>query len=66
MPLGRFDFVHSLRVLVNLIENAHKYSPAHQPIDVNARRDGDALVFSVADRGPGIANADRHLIYQPF
>ena len=64
--LGRFDFVHSLRVLVNLLENAHKYSPPDKPIDVGARRDGDALVFSVADRGPGIANAERHLIYQPF
>jgi two-component system sensor histidine kinase KdpD len=64
--LGRFDFVHSLRVLVNLIENAHKYSPPDQPIDVGARRDGEALVFHVADRGPGIANTERHLIYQPF
>jgi signal transduction histidine kinase len=36
------------------------------PIDIGARRDGDVLVFSVADRGPGISNADRHLIYQPF
>ena len=64
--VGRFDFVHSLRVLVNLIENAHKYSPPDQPIDVGARRDGEALVFHVADRGTGIANAERHLIYQPF
>src|SRR5262249_41147651 len=63
---GRFDFVHSLRVLVNLLENAHKYSPPDQPIDVGARRDGDVLVFSVGDRGPGIPNAERHLIYQPF
>src|SRR6185369_6220373 len=30
--LGRFDFVHSLRVLVNLLENAHKYSPPDKPI----------------------------------
>lgn len=64
--LGKFDFVHSLRVLVNLIENAHKYSPAGTAIDVGARRDGNVLVFSVADRGPGIPNAERHLIYQPF
>jgi two-component system sensor histidine kinase KdpD len=60
--LGRFDFVHSLRVLVNLLENAHKYSPPDKPIDIGARRDGDVLVFSVGDRGPGIPNAERHLI----
>jgi two-component system sensor histidine kinase KdpD len=64
--LGQFDFVHSLRVLVNLIENAHKYSPPGAAIDMGARRDGSVLVFSVADRGPGIPNAERHLIYQPF
>jgi two-component system sensor histidine kinase KdpD len=63
---GRFDFVHALRVMVNLIENAIKYSPADQPIDVGAHRDGDVLVFSVADRGPGIPASERHLIYQPF
>ena len=63
---GKFDFVHSVRVLVNLIDNAHKYSPPGTSIDLGARRDGDALVFSVADRGPGINNADQHLIYQPF
>jgi K+-sensing histidine kinase KdpD len=63
---GKFDFVHSLRVLVNLIDNAHKYSPPGTSIDVSARRDGDTLAFAVADRGPGISNAERHLIYQPF
>ena len=64
--LGRFDFVHSLRVLVNLIENAHKYSPAGAAIDVAAQHENKVLVFSVADRGPGIPNAERHLVYQPF
>ena len=31
--VGRFDLVHSLRVLVNLVENAHKYSPPDIPIE---------------------------------
>jgi K+-sensing histidine kinase KdpD len=63
---GQFDFVHSLRVLVNLLDNAHKYSLPTTSIDVGARRDGDALLFSVADRGPGISSAERQLVYQPF
>ncbi|MDQ3948725.1 MAG: DUF4118 domain-containing protein [Gemmatimonadota bacterium] len=64
--LGRFDFVHSLRALVNLIENALKYSPADRPVDVSARRVGDALEFVVADRGSGVPPAERDRIFEPF
>ena len=63
---GRFDFVQSLRVLVNLIENAAKYSPQGTPIDVGARRVGDELQFWVADRGPGIDDEDRNRVFEPF
>ena len=66
MLFGKFDFVQSLRVLVNLIDNAAKYSPAEAPIDVGARRVGNELRFWVADRGPGIADADRERIFEPF
>lgn len=64
--LGRFDLVHSLRVLVNLLENAHKYSPADEPIELTAGREGDRLVFRVADRGPGIALEDVGAVFDPF
>jgi two-component system sensor histidine kinase KdpD len=63
---GKFDFVQSLRVLVNLIENAAKYSPQGTPIDVGARRVGDELQFWVADRGPGIDDEDRNRVFEPF
>ncbi|HVE32716.1 MAG TPA: ATP-binding protein [Gemmatimonadaceae bacterium] len=66
MLFGNFDFVQSLRVLVNLIDNAAKYSPPTAPIDVGARRVGDELRFWVADRGPGIASEDRVRIFEPF
>jgi two-component system, OmpR family, sensor histidine kinase KdpD len=64
--LGRFDFAHSLRALVNLIENALKYSPAETSVDVSAHRVGDALDFVVADRGPGVPLAEREHIFDPF
>ncbi|HET6764842.1 MAG TPA: ATP-binding protein [Longimicrobiaceae bacterium] len=64
--LGRLDFVHSLRVLVNLLENAHKYAPAGTPIDLAAAREGDRLVVRVADRGAGVPDEERERIFQPF
>ena len=64
--IGRFDFVHSLRVLVNLIENAIKYSPPDSVIDVTLHSDGTNVVFAVADRGVGVPPEDRTRIFEPF
>jgi two-component system sensor histidine kinase KdpD len=66
MPVGRFDFVHSLRILVNLIENALKYSPADTPIDIAMRGEGEMIAIAVADRGPGVPAAERERIFEPF
>src|SRR6185312_443333 len=66
LSFGRFDFSQTLRALVNLIENAAKYSPAGAPIDVWAKRDGRWLVFVVGDRGPGIPAAERDRIFEPY
>ncbi len=63
---GRFDFSQTLRALVNLIENAAKFSPDGAPIEVRAAREGAWLVFSVADRGSGVPAADRERIFEPF
>jgi two-component system sensor histidine kinase KdpD len=64
--VGRFDFVHALRILVNLLENAHKYSPRTQPVDIELARAGSMISISVADRGPGIPVAERERIFEPF
>lgn len=63
---GTFDFTQTLRVVVNLIDNAAKYSPPGAPVDLSAMREGSWLVFSVADRGPGIPAAERERIFEPF
>ncbi|MBV9880238.1 MAG: DUF4118 domain-containing protein [Gemmatirosa sp.] len=63
---GRFDFTQSLRVLVNLMENAAKYAPAGTPVHVRALRDGPRLVIEVADRGPGVPPTERERIFEPF
>jgi len=64
--VGRFDFVQSLRILANLIDNARSWSPPDQPIEIAATRDGAFLVFAVSDRGPGVADAERERIFEAF
>ena len=63
---GTFDFSETLRAVVNLIDNAVKYSPAGAPIDLSARLEGEWLVFAVADRGPGVPRSERERIFDAF
>ncbi|MBP7686893.1 MAG: PAS domain S-box protein [Thermoflexales bacterium] len=54
------------RILINLIGNALKYSPAGGPVRLSLHRDQAHAVFTVSDRGLGIPpEAQRHL-YEPF
>ncbi len=64
--LGRFDFVQSLRILTNLIENALRYAPPASVVELVVTRDDAMLNISVADRGPGVPLADRELIFDLF
>jgi two-component system sensor histidine kinase KdpD len=64
--VGRFDFLQSLRVLVNLIENALLHAPPETAVIVRVSSSGDTIVFSVEDEGPGIAPEQRERIFLPF
>lgn len=67
LPLVEVDAVLMEQVLVNLIENALKYTPAGSAIDVSARREGDrAIGLEIADRGPGIPPGDEERIFEKF
>ena len=46
------------QVLINLLENAVKYSPPGTPLDISASRDDDRVLVEVADRGPGVVAGD--------
>ena len=63
---GMFDMTQTLRIVVNLLDNAAKYSPAATPIDVRARTVDDRLVIEVMDRGPGVPLDERGRIFEPF
>ncbi|HEX4601015.1 MAG TPA: ATP-binding protein [Gemmatimonadales bacterium] len=64
--VGRFDFVQTLRILSNLVENALRYSPPETTVELAVTRRDALLVFTVADRGPGIPPEDRDRIFEPF
>jgi signal transduction histidine kinase len=54
------------QVLGNLIDNAVKYSPAGEPVEVRAASNHQVVLVSVRDRGPGIASDDQRLIFEKF
>ena len=64
--VGLFDFVHSLRVLTNLVDNALRCSPPGAPITVTATEADGRLIFEVADRGVGVAVPEQRRIFEPF
>lgn len=53
-------------IIINLIDNALKYSPADQAVDVDMRRRGGDLVIQVRDRGIGIPQGELHKIGRRF
>ena len=54
------------RVIVNLTENALRYSPAGTPPLLTASALGDRVELRVVDRGPGIPEQDRDRMFVPF
>jgi len=54
------------RALVNLVQNAAKWSPAGAAVSVCCRTVGDAVEISVIDHGPGIPVGKRLQVLQPF
>ncbi len=55
-----------VQVIVNLIDNAAKYTPAGSTITVTAGRRGEMAEVSVADDGPGIPDGEKALIFDKF
>jgi two-component system OmpR family sensor kinase len=61
---GVADELH--RLAANLVENALLHTPPGTPVTVSVRRDGDAAVLEVADRGPGVPLELRERVFERF
>ncbi|MBJ6727242.1 sensor histidine kinase [Geomesophilobacter sediminis] len=66
LPLVAMDMVLMTQVLVNLIDNAHKYSPCAEPIGIVAAVADHQLTLEVADRGRGVPPADLKRVFEKF
>ena len=66
LPLVRLDMALMTQVLVNLLDNTLKYSPAEGPIEISARHEGGKLRLEVSDRGPGVPEPDLKRIFDKF
>jgi two-component system sensor histidine kinase KdpD len=66
LPLVPMDFVLVQQVLVNLLDNATKYSQPQTPIDITARLVDEQIEIDVADRGVGIAPDDLTHVFDKF
>ena len=66
LPLVPMDSVLIEQVLLNLLENAIKYTPADTPIRLSAIADGNQVAVEVADSGPGIVRGDEERIFDKF
>jgi two-component system sensor histidine kinase KdpD len=54
------------RALVNLVENALKYSPATEPVRLQVTASASEAAIRVIDHGPGVEPAERDRIFEPF
>ncbi|MBM4397547.1 MAG: sensor histidine kinase KdpD [Deltaproteobacteria bacterium] len=66
LPLVPIDAVLIEKALVNLLENAVKYSPPGTPIEVGAAGSQGEVVVWVADRGPGVPTGEESRVFEKF
>lgn len=66
LPLFYLDYVEIAQVLVNLGDNAIKYTPDGTLVRLEARLDGEELLLVVHDDGPGLPSDELERLFEPF
>jgi two-component system sensor histidine kinase KdpD len=54
------------RIVDNVVGNALRHTPVGTPIRVSLDRESDEVIFGVADRGPGVPDELKNVIFEPF
>ncbi len=66
LPTLRTSEEQLFRILNNLVDNALKYSPSNSSLTVRASRQGDGVLISIHDQGPGIPAEEGERIFDRF
>lgn len=66
LMMARMDSRLIMQVIINIVNNAVKYSPAGSDIRLSAVKEKDEVVISISDNGPGISDADKLEIFDMF
>jgi two-component system phosphate regulon sensor histidine kinase PhoR len=66
LPRVRADRAALTDALINLLQNAHKYTGPEKRIAVSARAEGPTVLVTVSDNGPGIPAPEQKRIFDKF
>ncbi len=66
LPLVSLDFVLIQQVLLNLLDNAVKFSPPGTPIELQVREQEKQIAITVADRGTGMPREELERVFDKF
>ncbi|PZO95162.1 MAG: histidine kinase [Streptococcus pyogenes] len=64
--MAKMDGALMVQVLINIINNAIKYTPPGSAITLTTKRRANSIVVEVADDGPGISDSDKQKIFELF
>ena len=54
------------QMVINLLDNAVKYSPSDSGVDISVTSKADKVELAVSDRGPGISKSEKRKIWEPY
>lgn len=66
IPMVHADAVMIEQVLINLLENALRYTPAGSDLEINVQIAAGSVEIALADHGPGIAKGMEHRLFEKF
>jgi two-component system sensor histidine kinase KdpD len=66
LPLVQIDALLLERVVINLLENSMKYTPPGTRLEISGRLEGQELLVTIADQGPGLPVGQEERIFEKF